>query len=115
VPIIQPLVPLAHREMLIRPDVVLAGLMLGGDFPIGVVVRRVGVVGRLEQNRLAVGAPFRDRGARREVGEAAGLATRGEVEDVDLLAVVALPLGREGDGAAIGRPGDAALGSPCVG
>src|SRR4029077_11653446 len=58
-PVIEPLIPVADREMLVGVHVVLARLALGGDLPVGLIVERARVDQRLEQDRLAVRPPPR--------------------------------------------------------
>ena len=101
--------------MLIGADVVFALLALGGNLPVGVIVEGIGIDARFEQDGLAVVAPFRVRGAGGQIGEPAGLATRNQIENVDLFDLVSFPFGGEGDTVAVLRPGGSALGRLGVG
>ncbi len=109
VALVQPLVPIAHREMLIDADIVFARLAIGGGLLVGLVVGGVGIDTRFEQDGLAVRPPFRALRPGRNIGDAARLAALGQVEHIDLRGLVTLALGREGDRAAVRRPGDTLL------
>src|SRR5258708_34232873 len=102
--LVQPLIPVAHREVLIHPDVVFAVLMLRGDFLVGLVVQRIGIGKGLEQNPLAVRTPLRVLGARGNSGEAARFAALREIENKDLFYLVAFALGGASNAGTVGGP-----------
>ena len=99
-PIVQPPVPVADGETVVRPDFVFLILLSG----------RVRVDQAREQQSLAVRTPGRRGGAGRNRRCARGLAAGCEVERVDLIGVVALASGGEGDPAAVSAPRYAAFG-----
>src|SRR6202789_3842673 len=107
--VIQPLIPVAHWKMFVLSDVVFACLALGGNLLIGLIVRGVGIDQGLEQDGVAVRPPLGIAGAGGNAGEAACFAALGEIENVDLLRLVAFALGGESDAGAVGRPDDVIL------
>ncbi len=108
--VVEPAVPLPDRERVIRPDLVLLILALLGDLLVCLVVGRAGIDGGLHGERRAIGAELRRASAGGEGGDAPRLAAVRDVEQIDLRHVVALALGREGDGLAVRRPRDVRLG-----
>src|SRR4030095_1233338 len=90
---IEPAVPRPDGEGVVGADLVLPVLFFLGRLLVRLFVERAGIDGADERDPVAVGAELRRAGAGRDVGDALRLAA-GEVEDVDLILLVALALGR---------------------
>ena len=107
-PILEPAVPVADREAVVDARVPLARLALGSD----------ALIVRLEQRTRIVGAAEGDLAAvRRELGRTSAVGQRrqplrlaaAQVEQVELVGVVAVALGREDEPRTVRAPGSTAL------
>ena len=102
-PVVEPMVPSANRERIVRANLILAVFLRGRRLPVLVVVRGVWIHGARKQNRLAVGPPLGTGGARRHGRETRSLSA-GQIEQVDLTDFVTLALCGEGNPPAVRRP-----------
>ena len=107
-PILEPTVPIADREAVVDARVPLARLALGGDALVVRLEQRTRIVGAAEGDPASV---RRELGRTRAVGEG-GQPLRlaaAQVEQVQLIGIVPVALGREREPRTVRAPSDTAL------
>lgn len=101
--VVEPFVPTTHGKTLVRANLGFRFFAVVGDFLICRVIGRAAINRALEENRLSIRTPLRGARAQGDLGQTARLAT-GAVDQINLVGLVAVAFGAEGDLATVGTP-----------